>query len=112
MKLYLVAELFFLWVNCLSLTLRDAQHLCWKTFRKLELMNASSGPSKVDELLAMKAKELSEKAQSGNASDKLTAAKLLSELLYFAFVLAEQRGVDLEESFLQSIDELILGSVT
>jgi hypothetical protein len=75
-------------------------------------MNASSVPSKVDELLALKAKELSQKAQFENASDKLTAAKLLSELLYFAFVLAEQRGVDLEESFLQSIDELILGSVT
>jgi hypothetical protein len=99
-------------VSCVSLTLRDAQHLCWKTFRKLELVNQSSTPSKAEENLVAKAKEIALKSQnSENGLSKEAAAKLLSELLYFAFVLAEQRGVELEESFLQTIDELILGSV-
>jgi hypothetical protein len=99
-------------VSCVSLTLRDAQHLCWKTFKKLELINQSSTPSKVEDNLIAKAKEIIEKSQKPeNGLNKEAAAKLLSELLYFAFVLAEQRGVELEESFLQTIDELILGSV-
>jgi hypothetical protein len=92
-----------------SLTLRDAQHLCWKTFKKLERINESSTPSKTEKNLAEKAKEIAEKIQG---MDKETASKLLSELLYFTFILAEQQGVELEESFLQTIDELILGSIT
>jgi len=93
----------------MSLTLRDAQHLCWKTFKKLERINESTTPSKTEKNLAQKADEIAEKTQG---MDKDTAAKLLSELLYFTFILAEQQGVELEESFLQNIDELILGSIT
>jgi hypothetical protein len=101
-------------VTGLSLTLRDAQHLCWKTFRKLELMNQkASEKSGAKGELVKKAEEIALKiSDSQGASDKESAAKMLSELLYYAFVVAEQQSVDLEEGFLQTVDEMILGSVT
>jgi hypothetical protein len=86
--------------------------LCWKTFKKLEIIDKSSASVKADARLVEKAKLLSQKmGQSEGKLDKEALARLLSELLYFAFVVAEQQGVELEESFLQTIDELILSSV-
>jgi uncharacterized protein YueI len=100
-------------MKLLSVTLRDAQHLCWKTFKKLELMNKrNSAPTNTAMVLAQKAEDISQKTHIKKTECKDNAAKLLSELLYMTFVLAEQQGVDLEESFLQNIDDLILNSVT
>jgi hypothetical protein len=62
--------------------------------------------------LLKKAEEIARRIQNPDVSGKDNLARLLSELLYLMFVLAEQHGVNLEEEFLQSIDELILGSVT
>jgi hypothetical protein len=96
------------------LTLRDAQHLCWKTFKKIELVNqkASQASDTTDNLL-QKAEQISQKTLNSAVSlDKANIAKLLSELVYLTFILAEQHGVNLEDDFLQTIDELILGSMS
>jgi hypothetical protein len=68
------------------------------------------------ENLVKKSDEIARKIQTPQNSDapakKEEFGKLLSELLFGAFVLAEQQGVSLEESFLQAIDEMILGFVS
>jgi hypothetical protein len=48
----------------------------------------------------------------GSPTSKEDFAKFLSELLFAMFVLAERYGISLEDSFLQSVDELILGFVS
>jgi hypothetical protein len=101
----------------LSLTLRDAQHLSWKTFKKFESVNekrSASFGSAAD--FVKKADEIAQKIRtlenSGSSAGKEEIAKLLSELLFAMFVLSERCGVSLEDSFLQSVDELILGFVS
>jgi phosphoribosyl-ATP pyrophosphohydrolase len=96
------------------LTLRDAQHLCWKTFKKIELRSQkASQASDTTDNLVQKAEQISQKTLNSAVSvDKANVAKLLSELVYLTFILAEQHGVNLEEDFLQTIDELILGSMS
>lgn len=49
---------------------------------------------------------------SATAAEKENLRKLLSEVLYLAFILAEHYGINLEESFMQTIDEYILGFVS
>ena len=99
-------------VNGLSLTLRDAQHLCWKTYKKFEPKDKAAGASETAAGLAAKAGVLAEKLKGAEpAVGKEELAGLLSELLFDAFVLAEQGGVDLEEAFLQSVDDYILRMV-
>lgn len=98
----------------MSVTLRDAQYLCWKTFKKLESKNKKQlTDSEMAADLVKKAIALAEKVPltegSSNAADKEALGKRLSELLYVAFVLAERHGVTLEDSFMQTIDEYILG---
>ncbi len=94
----------------MSITLRDAQHLSWKTIKKFEAFNqkqaATIGTSqdltqKVTALLA-----------TASDSGKTEAGKRLSELLFSVFVAAERSGVSLEDSFLETVDELILGFVS
>jgi NTP pyrophosphatase (non-canonical NTP hydrolase) len=101
----------------LSLTLRDAQYLSWKTFKKLGATGEKrSTTSKTPEDLIKKACETAGKMRtlkefSSCPADKETLEKLLSELLFETFILAEQNGVDLEKSFMQTMDEYILGFV-
>jgi hypothetical protein len=68
------------------------------------------------EPLIEKSDEIAQKIQALQNSDapakKEVFGKLLSELLFGAFVLAEQQGISLEESFLQAIDEMILEFVS
>ncbi len=60
-----------------------------------------------------KAEEIAQKMRdSAFPADKASLAELLSELIYLAFILSEQFGVNLEEDFLQTIDGIILGSVS
>ena len=101
----------------MSLTLRDAQHLSWKTFRKFEAVDekrSASFGSGSD--LVKKASEIAQKIKTlenaGTPEGKEELGKLLSELLFAMFVLAERYGVSLEESFMQAVDELILGFVS
>jgi len=96
--------------------LRDAQHLSWKTFKKLE---------KVDEKLAAnlgtasdlvkKAEEIAKKTktlENSSSPSKEEVGKLLSEILFSSLIIAERSGVSLEDSFLQALDEIILGFVS
>jgi hypothetical protein len=96
----------------MSITLRDAQHLSWKTFKKFEAFNENHASSlgtpqdltqKVNELSAMDASDADKTAQ---------ASKLLSKLLFSVFIAAERSGVSLEDSFLETVDEIILGFVS
>ncbi len=100
----------------MSLTLRDAQHLSWKTFKKLEAIaaikaeNFGSGAELVRraEEIAVKLKML----RSSSASQgKGELDVLLSQLIFSVFIVAERSGISLEESFLQTVDEMILSFV-
>ncbi len=102
-------------VKTLSLTLRDAQHLCWKTFKKFEMIDQKNAASfENSNYLTKKAEEITQKIKATENSDmvKEALAKMLSELLFAAFVLAERQGLSLEESFLQTVDDMILGFVS
>jgi NTP pyrophosphatase (non-canonical NTP hydrolase) len=97
-----------------SLTLRDAQHLSWKTLKKLENLDRTQAQTLANGTdLTKRAQEISQKlAQPQTAEQKEQLGKLLAEVLFECFVTAEQSGVSLEESFLQSMDELILKFVS
>jgi NTP pyrophosphatase (non-canonical NTP hydrolase) len=104
----------------LSLTLRDAQHLCWKTFRKInDKLDLERG--KVWTPFVMVANLLEEagevaavvKGMEGfNPPEKPKTKEMLStelsDLLYTVFVLAEHYGIELEEAFLQTVNNYIL----
>lgn len=96
--------------------MRDAQFLSWKTFKKIEAKRGKeSDISAMSDEMAKKASEIAERIKSGssrNAQIKDELSKLLPELLYLAFVLAENHGVNLEELFMQTVDEYILGFVS
>ncbi len=100
----------------MSLTLRDAQFLSWKTFKKTEAKREKeSNISAVSDEMAKKASEIAEKirtSSAGSSPSKEELSKLLPELLYLAFVLAENYGTSLEELFMQTVDEYILGLVS
>ena len=106
----------------MSLTLRDAQHLSWKTLKKIEARvalkseRASLLPTSAQELVK-KADEIAQTMNNWETSEDRTAItidlqKQLSELLFATFVLAEKHGINLEEAFLQNIDEFILGFIS
>jgi hypothetical protein len=104
-------------VKFVSLTLRDAQHLSWKTFKKFEALSekdASSFGSGAE--LVKKAEAVAQKMAAlqnvRTPEGQAEFGRLLSELLFAMFVLAERQGVSLEDSFLQAVDELILGFVS
>jgi len=97
----------------LSLTVRDAQYLSWKTFKKLGQTERGLPVSESTVDFVKKAEAIAKKIQDSESSaDKEALGRLFSELLFTVFVLAEQHGVSLEESFLATVDEIILGSVS
>lgn len=107
----------------MSVTIRDAQHLCWKNFRtindKLEPERGKKWTSAVtvSEILeesnmvreAVEDLEGLKSEEKPNANEKL--AKELSNLLYFVLVLAEHYKIELEESFLQTMNDLIISKL-
>ena len=107
-------------VNCLSYTLRDAQHLCWKTFRKInDQLDSERGKSwtpfvMVTDLLeeagevASVVKGLEGFKPPDKPKTKEMLATELSDMLYMVFVLAEHYGINLEESFLETVNNYIL----
>ena len=104
----------------MSVTIRDAQHLCWKNFRTIndkldpeagkkwtpavtvsEILEESSKIRKaVEKLDGLKFEEKPE------ANEKL--ARELSNMLYLLLVLAEHYKIELEESFLQTVNDSIV----
>ncbi|HDD69886.1 MAG TPA: hypothetical protein ENG19_02030 [Candidatus Bathyarchaeota archaeon] len=104
----------------MSLTLRDAQHLCWKTFRKInDKLDAERGKGwtpfvMVTDLLeeagevAAVVKGLEGFKPPEKPKTKEMLATELSDMLYMVFVLAEHYGIELEEAFLQTVNDYIL----
>jgi len=104
----------------LSYTLRDAQHLCWKSFRKInDQLDPERGKTwtpfvMVTDLLeeagevASVVKGLEGFKPPEKPKSKETLATELSDLLYIIFVLAEHYGINLEESFLETVNGYIL----
>jgi NTP pyrophosphatase (non-canonical NTP hydrolase) len=107
-------------VNHLSVTMRDAQHLCWKNFRKI---NESLDPERekgwtpfvmITDLLeeagevAAVVKGLEGFAPPEKSKTKEMLATELSDLLYMIFVLAEHYGIQLEETFMQTVNDRII----
>jgi NTP pyrophosphatase (non-canonical NTP hydrolase) len=107
----------------MSVTLRDAQHLCWKNFRKI---NDKLDPERsrtwtpfvmVTDLLeeagevAAVVKGLEGFKPPEKPKTKEMLATELSDLLYIIFVLAEHYGIELEESFLQTVNDYIISRV-
>ena len=100
--------------------IRDAQHLCWKNFRKInETLDPRRGKVwnpfvMVTDLLeeagevAAVVKGLEGFKPPDKPKTKEMLATELSDLLYIIFVLAEHYGINLEESFLETVNSYIL----
>lgn len=104
-------------VMYVSIALRDAQHLSWKTFRKL---GDVLGPDRSREWtpFAMVTALLEEAGEVASAvrglegfkppeevKTKEMLAVELSDVLFMVFVLAEHYGIELEESFMQTTND-------
>lgn len=101
-------------------TLSDAQHLCWKTFVKInERLDAERGKSwtpfvMVTDILeeagevAAVVKGLEGFKPRGKHKTKEMLATELSDLLYMIFVLAEHYKINLEKKFLQTVNGYML----
>ena len=104
----------------MAINLRDAQLLCWKTFRKI---NNKLDPVRgknwapfvmVTDLLeeagevAAVVKGLEGFKPPERPKTKEMLATELSDLLYITFVLAEHYGINLEETFLQTVNDYML----
>jgi len=99
--------------------LRDAQHLCWKNFRKInEKLDPNRGKGwtpfvMVTDLLeeagevASVVKGLEGFKPPEKPKTKEMLATELSDLLYIIFILAEHYGINLEESFLETVNGCI-----
>ncbi len=96
----------------MSLTVRDAQYLSWKTFKKLGQSEGLAVTGSVADFVKKAEAAARQIQESKSSKDKEAIGRLFSELLFIVFVLAEQHGVNLEESFLATVDEIILGSVS
>lgn len=104
----------------MSLTLRDAQHVCWKNFRKInDKLDPVRGKSwtpfvMVTDLLeeagevAAVVKGLEGSKPPEKPKTKEMLATELSDLLYIIFVLAEHYDISLDEVFLQAVNDYIL----
>jgi len=110
-------------VNNVSLTLRDAQHICWKNFRKInDKLDPERGKAwmpfvMVTDLLeeagevASAVKGLEGFKPPEKPKTKEMLATELSDMLYIIFVLAEHYGINLEESFLQTMNDYIISKL-
>ncbi|HKZ94466.1 MAG TPA: MazG nucleotide pyrophosphohydrolase domain-containing protein [Candidatus Bathyarchaeia archaeon] len=108
----------------MTLTLQDAQHASWKIFRKInDRLGVENGKSRdafviVADLLeeagevAAVVKGLESFRPPNERKPKETLAKELNDVLYCVFVLAEHYGLDLEESFLEQVNDHLLRLLT
>jgi len=100
--------------------LRDAQHLCWENFRKInDKLDPVRGKKwtpfvMVTDLLeeagevASVVKGLEGFKPPEKPKTREMLATELSDLLYMVFVLAEHYGINLEEAFLQTVNDYVL----
>lgn len=108
----------------LSVTLRDAQHLCWKTFRRIdEKLDPARGKSwtpfvMVADLLeeAGEVAAVVKGLEGFKPPEKRKTREMLgtelSDLLYMIFVLAQQYEVELEDTFLETLNNYMLRFMT
>jgi len=108
----------------MALTLQDAQYASWKIFRKINTkMDAERGkcwdPFVIVADILEEAGEVASvvKGLEGfkppeKPKTKEELAKELSDLLYGIFVLAEHYGVNLEETFLEHVNNYLLRFLT
>jgi NTP pyrophosphatase (non-canonical NTP hydrolase) len=107
----------------MSLTLRNAQHLCWKNFRKIndaldpETRNrwtpfdlVTGLVEEVGEVAAV-IKGLERFKASEKPKTKEMLATELSDVLYIIFILAEHYGIELEEAFMQAVNDRIISMI-
>ena len=104
----------------MSVTLRDAQHLCWKNFKRInERLDPERGKVwtpfvMITDLLeeagevAADIKGLEGFKPPEEEKTKEMLATELSDMLFIIFVLAEHYSINLEESFLQTVNDYIL----
>ena len=104
----------------MSVTLRGAQHLCWKSFRKInDKLDLDRGKAwtpfvMVTDLLeeagevAAIVKGLEGFKPPEKEMTKKMLATELSDVLYIVFVLAEHYGIELDEVFVQTVNDYIL----
>jgi NTP pyrophosphatase (non-canonical NTP hydrolase) len=104
----------------MSLTLRDAQHVCWKNFRKINAkLDQARGKSwtpfvMVTDLLeeAGEVTAVVKGLEGFKAPEKPKTKEMLatelSDLLYIIFVLAEHYDINLDKVFLQTVNDYIL----
>ena len=104
----------------MPMTVRDVQHLCWKNFRKInDKLDVERGRAwtpfvMVTALLeeagevaaAVKGLEGFKPPEKPKTTE--TLATELSDLLYIIFVLAEHYGIELEDAFLQTMNDYML----
>jgi NTP pyrophosphatase (non-canonical NTP hydrolase) len=116
-KLYLSISLYLRCeVRILSVTLLEAQHMCWKVFHKLNTkLNRSWNPFiMVTDILeeagevASVVKGLEGFKPPDKPKTKEMLAAELSDLLYMIFALAEHYRINLGESFLQTVNDYAL----
>jgi len=100
-----------------SIAVRDAQHLSWKTFRKLGDMLGPEGgkewtPFAMVTALLEEAGEVASAVRglegfkpSEKVKTKEILATELSDVLFMVFILAEHYGIELEESFMQTTND-------
>jgi NTP pyrophosphatase (non-canonical NTP hydrolase) len=100
--------------------LRDAQHLSWKNFRKInDTLDPQRGKGwtpfvMITDLLeeagevAAVVKGLEGFKPPEKPKTKEMLATELSDLLYIIFILSEHYGIELEEAFKQTVNDYIL----
>jgi len=110
-------------VSHLSITLRDAQHICWKNFRKIkDRLDPEQGKTWTPSIavldlleetsrLASIVKALEGHKNGKNPETEMELAKGLSNIIYTVFVLAEHYNIKLEEVFLQTINDYFLSFI-
>jgi len=108
----------------MTMTLQDAQHVSWKIFNKINSrLETETGKGcdrsvVVTDLLeesgrvAAVVKGLEGLEPAEKTKSKETLAKELNNLLYSVFVLAERYGINLEETFLEQVNDHLLRFLT
>lgn len=106
----------------MSVTLTAAQHVAWKVFQKIRGKAGRKGigcePSLVaSELFRATSKTVAvvnklEELETLSQTETAMLASSLSTVLYKVFVLAAHYNLNLEETFMQTLNDQMLESVT
>jgi NTP pyrophosphatase (non-canonical NTP hydrolase) len=108
----------------MPLTLQEAQLVSWKVFRKISGRLDASGEKLANPLVmvadilektgktAATVKGLEGLKSPDETKTKEVLAGELSDLLYTVFVLAEHYGLNLEDTFLEHVNDYLLQFIT